>query len=591
MEIYRGLAPVSVGPETMGGAVRIRTRTGAFQDSDSPTTRGNLETSLHSVDRGSNGAFFFAHEGQEEWSHAFATQDRGENFRFGGSGEVTGTEYLRSQWGLGFGKRIGGGSLRFDARRQATDNTGTPSLPMDIMYFNTDMLRLAYEGQRGASEISGKVYYTQVNHLMDNYTLRPPPNFFTPPPGAPVGMQNTFFGTDRRQTYANSQGLGFDLKAVRPVAEGELRLGADLHLADHDGFISDPDSPFRSTPFAGIERDRASVFGEWEGPLQGAWDLEVGLRVTRVSMHAGLGITPAMPSSRRLFQRFAAGDRDIQDLNLDLVARFLRELSPEKTLEISLGRKTRSPSYVERFAYLPSEATSGYADTNNTVGDLNLDPEAAHTLDIGLSLRRGDSYFTPRVFYTRVHDFIQQIPTLDPDIVATSQITGDPTPLQFANVSAHYWGGEAAFGKRLRTNLRLDGTLSYARGRRRDISDNLFRMAPLHGTLSLTRAHGNWDLTAQGAFAAAQNHLSATNSEPRTPGHGVLNLFAQRRMKQGLRLTAGVENVLDLFYKDHLSGFNRVQGSQVGSVARPTSTANRIPGAGRNFFLRVDLAF
>lgn len=591
LEVYRGLAPVRVGPETIGGAVRAATkqaRRGAGKDG---ALRGSAAVSGHRVDEGFDGAFFAAQESDREWMHAFATHEEGNNYQFGRPGEVGSTFYERSQWGLGYGLPVKGGTLSLDARRQATDDTGTPSLPMDIRFFDSEMLRLRFEGERERGGVTAQLWYTNVHHLMDNFTLRPAPDFFTPPATAPASVQMAFAGTDERRNYANSDGLGLTLSETRELGDAELRLGGELHWGRHDTQVTDPRSRLLTTPFANIERDRFTAFAEWKGPARGPWELEAGLRLTHVASNADGGVRPGMPGGAVLFDRFMAQDRSLSDTMVDVVTKLRRPVGEGREIEVGLGRKTRAPSYVERYAYLPSEATSGFADTNNTVGNLGLDPEVAYTLDLGYSIRDDQAYVSPRVFYTSVDDYIQQTPTTDATTVAVSRMNGDPTPLQFNNVDARYWGADTSFGRRISDRWRLDGTVSYVRGRRRDIQDDLFRIAPLNGTLSLTHTRDTWSFTAQGVFAAEQDHVSSTNSEPITPGWGILNLVYQRKKQDGLTWTVGVENVFDQYYKDHLAGFNRVIGSDVGSVARPTSTANRIPGSGRNLFFRVGVTF
>ena len=57
------------------------------------------------------------------------------------------------------------------------------------------------------------------------------------------------------------------------------------------------------------------------------------------------------------------------------------------------------------------------------------------------------------------------------------------------------------------------------------------------------------------------------------------NVFLTWTMNDNWILTAGAENLLDEDYVDHLTGFNRVMGSNV-------PRGNRLFGPGRNFFAR-----
>jgi len=256
-------------------------------------------------------------------------------------------------------------------------------------------------------------------------------------------------------------------------------------------------------------------------------------------------------------------------------------MSDELRFDVGLGRKTRSPSYQELYLWLPLEATAGMADRKRYVGDVNLDPEVAYEIDLGLDWRNGGSYATPRVFYKRVDDYIQGVPTTDPVVIAVSSANGDLNPLQFANVEAELYGFDADFGTLLSDHWRLDGVISYVRGKRRDIDDNLYRIAPLNGLLALTYDHVHWSVTAETVLAADQDKVSVTNEEEQTDGYALLNLHGNYRFQRNLLLTAGVNNVFDKEYSDHLNGYNRVRDSDV-------AFGDRLPGPGRSLFARVN---
>ena len=72
--------------------------------------------------------------------------------------------------------------------------------------------------------------------------------------------------------------------------------------------------------------------------------------------------------------------------------------------------------------------------------------------------------------------------------------------------------------------------------------------------------------------------------EPESPGYAVLNFRLARTFANGLRLEAGLENILDDHYADHLGGINRVSGGDL-------APGERIPGAGRCVFAGVSWSF
>lgn len=165
-----------------------------------------------------------------------------------------------------------------------------------------------------------------------------------------------------------------------------------------------------------------------------------------------------------------------------------------------------------------------------------------------------------------------------------SAASGDPTPLRFANTDARIWGADIAFGARIAGPLRIDGVASWVEGRRRDLADNLYRMAPANGRLALTWEEARWSISAEALGSAAQNRVSTTNSEARTAGYVLASLYGHWIVRDGLRVDAGVENLFDRLYVEHLAGYNRISGSDVAPGAR-------LPGPGRSAFIRLRWAF
>ncbi len=165
-----------------------------------------------------------------------------------------------------------------------------------------------------------------------------------------------------------------------------------------------------------------------------------------------------------------------------------------------------------------------------------------------------------------------------------SNMNGDPTPLRFANVDAKVTGVDLDFNWVLTETLDLEGGVSYVQGKRRDIVDDLYRIAPLRGRVALTWGSGAWYITGEGQFTAEQTNVSATNSEAETDGHAIFNVFGGWAVNDKLFLNAGVSNILDEEYEDHLTGYNRISGSDVG-------LGDRVPGAGVNGYVRLEYLF
>lgn len=553
LSVIRGIAPVSSGAETIGGSILATSRRSHFSSDDTVTPSLEVNAGAASVNTSRYLDTLAAVANRSHRLHAFGSRETGGNYEFA-DGTVKPTRFERDTFGSGYGFRNGKHEVSLDLRRNETGPTGTPSLPMDIVDTNATLAEGEYRGELNGYQLHGKLYWTDDNHRMSNYELRSMPMM-------------------TRLNNATSDGVGYRFDSSFAFGNGQLSVGTDGRLAQHNATITDPvnNPAFRVVNFNDVTRDLYGVFAEWNGALAKDWNVQFGARYNRVFMDAGR-VSATVPPAAALQARFNAADRSKTDDNIDLVARLAHPLSSRLTWQIEAGRKTRSPSYQERYLWLPLEATNGLADGNIYVGDIDLDPEVGYEIGTGLDWHTRRYYFEPRVFYRYVDNYIQGVPATDPLALAFN-----PATLQFANVDAKFYGADAPWGVTLNDNWRLDGVVSYVLGKRDDIGDNLYRIAPLNGRATLTWQHDRWWTSAEGVFYADQDKVSSTNNETRSDGYALLNLKAGITLVDRLVLTAGVENVFDKEYADHLSGINRVSGTDV-------AVGDRIPGYGRNFY-------
>jgi len=572
MVIDRGVSPVSEGPGLAGGmdamfkridfAAGPDVKVGYDLTADARTVDGS--TSLGGIVGASN----------EDWRfNLLGSYEEGDDTRFPG-GAIAGTSFERGVYGVSGGVRFDNHTLSLDLRRQNTGPTGTPPFPMDVIYFDTDFARAGYAVQLGEATLDASLSYVDVAHKMNNLTLRPAPS---------AAMQ--------RESLASATTRSAEMSLRFPALTGELRLGFDGDDIDRDVIIINPtNAAFFLRNLPDIAERRLGGFAEWAGGL-GPFESELGLRVDRHDTEAGLAATgPAVPAGpTNLANAFNAADRTHEDTTWDAVARLWTPADNGLSWRFTLARKTRAPGHVERFLWLPNNTSGGLADGNIYVGDLNIKPETALIAEAGLDYRTADAYVRPTVYIRQIDDYIQGVPfDSTPGVLNTPQemvasMNGDPTPLRFANVDARLYGFDVDAGLALGGPWRVDAVASYVRGERRDIDDNLYRVAPPSLTVGLTYEQPTWSATVETQAVARQDNVSRTNSEVETAGYVLLNAYGAWTIRDGVRLSAGVENLLDHKYEDHLSGYNRIDGSDVPLGAR-------LPGAGRGVFVRLGVA-
>ncbi len=572
LTVHRGIASVSAGPETIGGAVEATTWQGGFSAAG-PEVQGRIRTGAHSVDRATLLSAALVLAGETGRFKLAGLTEAASDARFPG-GRILPTEYRRDRLDAGFALRRGSWEWQLQYGRQDTGNAGTPALPMDIDYIVSDLASLAWLREAAGVRVEGQVYYSGIDHGMTNYHLRPPP--------AASGRFR------RNVTDAQTLGLTFS------VAGEGWRLGVDGYQERHASFIDNPRDPsFFVSNFHDVERRLLGVYGETLFPLGATWSGELGLRYNRVASRAGrVDASPArsgMLPAIALRDRFNRGDRRATDNNVDLVARLRHAWSEALSLHLSVARKSRSPSYQERYLWMPLEATGGLADGRTYTGDPDLRSEVAGEVELGIDYRGRRFRVAPRVFYRDVQDYIQGGVSRNAAAVMLVRMmnlangTELPDPLEFQNVNATFAGFDVDWEWDLGGNWSLAGTISHVRGRAGD--DNVYRLPPLNGHVAITHERDRWGVQVEGFFAASQNRVARYNGEARTGGYGLLNLRGYRRFGRGVQLSAGVDNLADTYYTDHLGGTSRVRGNP------DIAAGDRLPGYGRNVFARLDLAF
>jgi iron complex outermembrane receptor protein len=579
IELTRGMAPVSAGSETLGGHARAELKTSEFADEGE--TRWGVETDLggRSADAsfGTGGIVSFATENHR--AHVLGGYEFGNDYR-SPEGRVRPTEFERASYGAGYGFRFGEHQFGIDYRHQDVNDAGTPALPMDIRFFDTELLNVTYDGSAGDFDMDANFGWADIEHRMDNHSLR-----VAPPPAR------------QRSSKARGKNISYDMSVSYSAYGGRLQVGTDGFFSRHDQYVFSPiNEGFFVRNFKDSERDRYGVFTEWAGSPYEDVGLEMGFRYTRVNMDSGsVDSTPSglLPPAMRLRDSFNAADREQSDNHYDFVIKLDYEPIDGLRFDLAGGRKTRSAYYIERYAWLPIEVTAGLGDGNNYVGTIDLEPEVSYEIEAGVAWQWKGLYIAPRGYYRKVNDYIQGTPEFCPtplppgpafDVCRVSGLNGDTSPLRYSNVDAELYGIDAEFAVDLPFDLVLDGTISYVRGKRRDINDDLFRITPLAGRTTLTYRRDTWSISIEGVYAGDQDHVSTTNGETRSSSYAILNLFGSWDFADGWRLSGGIDNVTDNLYRQHLSGINRVMGSA-------TDVGQRLPGLGINVYGRLGYVF
>ena len=568
LQVYRGIAPVSSGIETLGGSMKAESKKGHFAEGDGLETNGMASMGYSSSADGYYGVLLGTAATKNHKLYLSGSQEKGRDYRIRNNDKQVPTQYDRDAFTTGYNYQKDGHEFGINYSNNNTGNTGTPALPMDIMYIRGGLYDANYNWDLGNGfKLKTNLYYQKMRHLMNNFTLRERYTRL-----APAAF---------RQNRTNVEAGGWDLAMSMPLFNGDMSFGFNGDQANHDALISNPNNAaFYIQNFNGIERDRYSIFSEWKGGIADNLSVELGARLTyAMTDSADVSTSINLPPVVALVNNFNGRDRKKEDLDVDLVSILRYAAASNFDIELGLARKNRMPSYQERYLWMPLEATSGLADGRNYIGDIDLDHETAYQFELGFDWHNDRAYMAPRVFYHYVYNYIQGLASTNAAANMVSINNSGNPALQFSNIDAQLYGVDLEGGYTLDDNWRLDAGLNYVRGQRLDVpgEENLYRMAPLNGRTQLTYENAGWMGAIEGVFYARQGDVSTFNNELKTPGYALLNLRGSYEPVTGLVVSTGVENVTDKKHFDHLGGIDRVNLAITGD-------RNRIAMPGRNFY-------
>lgn len=291
-------------------------------------------------------------------------------------------------------------------------------------------------------------------------------------------------------------------------------------------------------------------------PIGEDWLFKVGTRVDFVTTQF-LGFGPNVDVAA--YNRFVGDPQG--DRTFFLFSGFGSgeyKLSPQWTTSAGYGYAQRPPSLTELYA---GGAFLGQIQNglNSIYGNPSLRKEEMHQANIGLNakyekVRVGASAFgafLPNyITYREAGKFIVTVPQVGVGITPINQ-------LQFINTrSATLYGFDAYGEVDAAPRLTPFATLSYVQGWDQTRDQALPGIAPLTSRVGM-RFHEagenpRWGLEYYARMVATQDLFAGILGEQRTGGFVVHNVRAYWQARDNFLLLAGVENIGNLHYREHL---------------------------------------
>ncbi|MCW8921337.1 MAG: TonB-dependent receptor [Sedimenticola sp.] len=630
-EVFAGITPVSVGGDSIGGAILVdsadpefaqagegllqKGEVGAFYRSNGDAHGGNLSATLANEKisltyRGSTAQADDYKAGDDFKPAGLAAAGRG----WLDGDEVGSSMYKSINHSLALAMRHENHLMELKLGLQDIPYQGWPNQRMDMTGNDSTQVNLRYEGEFDWGGLEARAYREHTRHVMQFgedklfwYGSNMGAPFTDGVPCPPTAGMNGCAAGMPMDTEGNNSGLV--LKAELPISDRDLlRVGGEAQRYRLDDWWDPSGKGMWPNTFWNInngERDRLAAFAEWEAQWNPRWLTQFGLRYEKVDMNTGevQGYNTTSAQYAAESAAFNAADREKTDHNIDLTALARLKLDDTRSLEFGYARKTRSPNLYERYTW----STGGMAmrminmagDGNGYVGNLNLEPEVAHTISTTFDWHNPaqDKWglkVTP--YYTYVNDYIdaQRCVSANSNCGAANQTaTNAFVYLQFVNQSAHMYGLDVSGHYPLAENtpygdFTATGVLSYVRGKNRTTDDNLYNIMPLNAKLAVVQSTGHWKNTLEVELVDGKDDVSQVRNELETKSYGLLHLRSRYEWKQ-VGIDFGIENVFDKFYNHPLGGAYTGQGKTMSGTDVPWGVP--VPGAGRSIYAGVNYKF
>ena len=428
---------------------------------------------------------------------------------------------------------------------------------MDGSQYQRESLGLRFEKSNIGDvldTIEAQIYYNYADHVMDNYSLRTPSGT-----GMMAGPMAS--NVDRRT-------LGARVKATWRWADYQLISGIDAQTNEHrkrmgmgidtykeQNWSKDADfhnyGVFSELTWYAAERDRV---------ISGARLDRASAKDYRPRIGSGMmsKANPTLDKTRAdtLPSGFVRYEHDLAD-------------SPT-TVYAGVGHVQRFPDYWELFS--PSSGPAGSVNAFDAIK-----PEKTTQLDMGLQYKTQNLEAWASAYAGVVRDYI-----------LFDYARGYS---QAQNINARIMGGEVGAAYALTSNWKADATLAYAWGKNTTDGKALPQMPPLDTRLGLTYSEDDWSTGALWRVVAPQGRIDRNAGNvvgkdyDKSAGFGVFSLNGAYRLNKNLKVSAGVDNLLDKNYSEHL---NMAGNAGYGYPANDPTPINE---PGRTLWTKVDVSF
>lgn len=543
--VIKGIKSVTYGTGGTGGTVLFERKTPTFTEDKAYNGEINLGATNNGLTRDMNATVSAG--GDKGYIVLQGASKSADNYEDGNGDEVRSSyETRQAHIDLGWTPNANN-EIRLSHENVRTEDALFDGALMDAPLSDGTTTRLRYKGKNIAKNIQAieaDVYRSQVDHLMDNYSLRDAPEG----PAAPA---------DFRENATDVETKGAKIKLTSQFGHTSLDYGVQIEAINKLSTLSNATSGKDFwLMWPDVQSVTKSVFAESTSLFKNNQKVILGLRYDDFTSEAKDAdvVEGSGKSAAQIYNTVYGFNDDAKNTqsNVNGLIRYERTLDNGMDYYAGLSRTHRYPDATELFI----------VKATGWVGNPDLDAEQHNQFDMGISGKTQDSTWAVSAYYDRVNNYILR------DKGVNQGLAGD---IIYVNKNATIRGLEASATHKLTGNIDIAANINFVKGTNESDGENLSDIPPVSGNINALYSASNWDLGARWNFAKDQTEVNEALSEIETAGWSTIDLYGNYQINKTIRLSAGVDNLFDKAYENYLNRIDNLGGTY--KVYEPDRTA------------------
>jgi iron complex outermembrane recepter protein len=446
--------------------------------------------------------------------------------------------------------------LEGSVTRNRSRDVDFPTLPMDLRKDDALLVKLHHQvvfKDASLQKWQTSLYGTWVDHQMDNLLKQIDPRMLN----AVTAAETKNYGgrTELAFSRANHRvftGADLKIEKAKGVREREFLMGPNAGKTVYDN------------AWQNGKISRGGLFLEYRYSL---YDY-MFVASTRLELnHATL--LDRVPEFVAIYP-----ETTVAQFNPSLSLGVTKYWDGNLSVSVWLGRAQRSGGLSERYInYFPIGI-----DPYEMLGNPNLKPEVNNQADISINFKNTNTNLSLGIFGAFLQNFISS----EIDTKLPTRLPSSPGVRQFRNLDRALLSGfEFSLKQAMPASLMLEAVMAYTHGVDLYLQNPLPEIPPIDLRLTILGSYFDSRIFPEIMFryVGAQNRVAASFAEQKTPSFNLVDISLTYQVSDLLSLNAGVLNLFDEAYYEHLSRGMR------------TNPPRPLYAAGRSFFLRFNLNF